>query len=496
MTSLRHLVFLVAAAGLAVTPVNAVAEDARPRVLHLSLRDALSLALANNQDVAIAAIAPRRATAEVTRQQAAFDPTLSVSAGIERDRRPQGAAALGTFRDSLAGDIRLNGRLPLGTEYELAYGTARVETDSQLTASSPSSSSFVDLRVRQPLLRNFGREVNEAGIRIARGERRIAEHAFTRRSQLVLADTVAAYWRLVRAHKSLAVARESLRLAEELAQRSQARVAAGDTATIEVTQARASVAAREEAVILGEAEVGNASDALARLVVADPVHVFDGVITPTDDPETAQPASQFGTAIVDAMRLRPELHAAREAVESAEVTLAVAANQRRPDLSAVGAIGLGGLDPRWSDAHAQLATDAPDRYRWSAGLVLSVPLGNRAAAGAHRQASLALQEARLALRSLELEVTEQVRVAVRDLEASRRRIESTRRSAELARAQLSAGERRLEAGLSTAFEILRLQTDLAAAEDAVIAAAVDFRMSTVALHLATGAGLETVVAGQ
>jgi outer membrane protein len=471
---------------LATSPVEA---DTR-----LSLDDAIALSLKNNPDIKVAAFAPRKAEADVRQQKGAFDPVFSLFGGYGRDKTPQAALTLGPFRRHATAEASLAGRLSLGTEYALRYGTTRLDGNSEISPKS-SSSAYAELELRQPLLRGFGRDVNEAGIDIARGNERIADLAFRRKTEAALVTTIDAYWRLVRAHKSLAVARESLQLAEQLVQRTQARVAAGDLPTIELTQARASVAAREEAVILGEAEVGNANDALARQIAVDPRDVFGESFVPTDEPTTEPIALQQRYLIDEALRQRAELQAARQAVTNAEVALTAARNLRRPDLSAVASAGTGGLSSDWSSAQAELARDADDQHRWSVGVVFSMPIGNRTADGAYQKALLALDEARASLRSLELQVTEDVRSALRNLDASTKRVEATRRASELAREQLTAGEKRLATGLSTAFEVLRLQTDLAAAQNAEIAAMIAYRTNAVRVELATGDLFGHYVAG-
>ena len=490
--------FVVAAAS-----TTAYAQPAAPttetssvrKEVRLSLSDAIALSLRNNPDIAIAGFAPRRAAAGVKQQRGVFDPILSVFAGIDRDKRPAGSPMLGSFRNNVRAEASLSGRLPLGTEYELSYGTTRLESDSQLSPTNPSSSSYVQLSLRQPLLRGFGSDVNRAGITIARGNERIAEIGLRRQIEVALTTTVAAYWRLVRAHKSLAVARESLDLARRLVERTQARIHAGDLPTIELTQARASVAAREEAVILGEAEVGNANDALARLLVVDERDIFAVTFLPTEEPRADAAAMRSASLLEDAFRQRAELEAARQAVRNAEVALAAASDARRPDLSAVGSLGIGGLDARWTSAQSELVRDIDDQHRWTVGLMLSIPLGNRSADGAYERARLDVEEAKVSLRTLEVQVAEEVRSAVRDLEASARRVEATRRASELARAQLEAGEKRMSTGLTTAFEVLRLQTDLAAAQHTEIAALVGYRTGLVRVQFATGSLFVEYVSG-
>lgn len=471
---------LVVVAALAASPAAA-----GRRELRISLSDAIALALKNSPDVAVAGLAPRIAAAEVKHQRGLFDPTLTLFAGLDRDRIP-GSVPLGTFRNSVAAEASLSGRLPTGTQYELNYGTTRLESDTELSPLDPASSAYVQLAVRQPLLRGFGTDVNRAPIAIARGNERIAELRFRRHTELAVTATVDAYWRLVRAHESLAVARESLELAKQLVQRTGARVSAGDLPTIELTQARASVAAREEAVILGEAEVGNANDALGRLLVVDAREVFATTFVPTDDARAELTATHSAALLDNAFRQRAELQAARQAVSNAELALSAARNARRPDLSAVGTIGIGGLDATWSSAHTQLARNIDDQHRWTVGVVFSLPLGNRSADGTYDKARLSLDEAKVSLRSLELQVTEDVRTALRNLDASTKRIEATRRATELARDQLAAGEKRLATGMATAFEIVRLQTDLATARYAEIAAMIAYRTNLVHLDLATG----------
>jgi outer membrane protein len=486
MNRFSHIVLAVTAALLLAT------SSAHAETL-LSLEDAIALSLTNNPDIAVAGFAPRKAEAEIRAQQGAFDPVFSLSGGIGRDKTPQSAFAIGPFRNQATAEARLAGRLSLGTEYALSYGTTYRETDSPATKTS--STGYVELELRQPLLRGFGRDVNNAGINIARGNERIAELGFLRKTEGALLATIDAYWRLVRAHKSLAVARESLQLAERLVQRTQARVAAGDLPTVELTQARASVASREEAVILGEAEVGNANDALARQLAADPRAVFDASYVPTDEPTADALAFRQPTLVTEALHNRADLRAARQGVTNAEIALAAAQNLRRPDLSAVASAGVGGLDSQWRSAQSELANEIDDQHRWSVGLVFSMPIGNRSADGVYQKARHGVEEAKAALRSLELQVTEEVRSALRNLQASAKRVEATRRASELAREQLVAGEKRLGTGLSTAFEVLRLQTDLAAAQNAEIAAMIAYRTNIVRVQLATGGLFHQYVKG-
>src|SRR5690606_18909046 len=78
-----------------------------------------------------------------------------------------------------------------------------------------------------------------------------------------------AYWDLAYAVASLGVQRQSLELAQESLRNNKARVDIGTMAPIDIVEAEAEVAQREEAVLLAEAAVTRSEDAL-RALVFDP----------------------------------------------------------------------------------------------------------------------------------------------------------------------------------------------------------------------------------
>ncbi len=71
---LPALLALAATTATAETPTPApIASAPASRQRSLTLADAIELSLANNPDLAVAGVAPRRAAAEVERQKGAFD---------------------------------------------------------------------------------------------------------------------------------------------------------------------------------------------------------------------------------------------------------------------------------------------------------------------------------------------------------------------------------------------------------------------------------------
>lgn len=474
----------------AAQPEPAVPPVAPGRTVGVSVREAIALTFANNLDLQVEAITPQIRGAEVGEQQGAFDPTLGAQAQYARDRSPVISPIAGSDSRTLAGQLSVAQRLPLGTRYELSYNTDRFKNNALFSALNPAYSAEVLLQVTQPLLRNFGTDVNRAGIVIARRNQEAAQAAFQGVVQNSLFSTVQSYWSLVQALDALEVARESLRLAEQLLQQNRVQVRVGTMAPIEVTQAEAGVASRVEGVIRAEADVGAAQDRLKRQIVLDPTNVFDYTIVPTDRPEFVPVQVQLAPNLEAAAKFRPELVAQRVGIQAQEANLRLARNQALPELNIVGSVGLNGLDNDWGGANSDIVSEADNQYQWSAGLVFSYPLGNRTARSRLTSADLGLRQARTGLQSLELQVAEEVRSAVRAVNTNAQRVEATREATRLAREQLTAEQRRLAVGLSTSFEVLRLQTDLAEAQNREIQAVTDYRVSLTDLDRVAGVLLD------
>ncbi|WP_373047115.1 TolC family protein [Vulgatibacter sp.] len=463
-------------------PFGASAEEGER--LELSLAQALDFALHNNLELAGERLLPELAETAVGGAEAVFDPTLSSRIGYTRDRQPPQLVARPDDIEALSYEAVVRQQLPWGTSYEVGYGYDRIDLAAD-QAPSPTHGARLHLGVRQPLLQGaWGIEGRTA---VTRAERTvgIADAELRRKRDAVLASTVEAYWRLARALEAARVASESLRVAEELRGEAQIQVTAGTLEPVEVTQASAGVALREEAVIRAQAEIGDAQDALLRLVLGDEATKLDRQVVPTERMEPEVRAVELQPLLQKAQANRPELEALRLALHNEEDRLKLARNQLLPALDAVGSVGVGGLAGRWADGHRELGSQFDSQYRWSAGLQLTMPLGNRLARSGRDAAELSVRRTRLALRDAELGVASEVRSAVRAVNTSAKRVLATREAVRLAGEQLRAEKRLLEVGHSTSFRLLRLETDLAAARNARIAAVTD--------HLTQRFQLERVV---
>ena len=463
--------------------------------LSLGLRDAILQALRQNLDLLIEGYNPKARTQEVTREDAAFDPAAFAELTFSETKTPS-ASTVGGFtafspseRETETGNVGVRKRFTLGTQLELSFNNDRTDFNSASQVVNPGYRTDLTLSLTQPLLKNFGFEANETPLRLAQGNLTIAQALLAQRVQTVVAQVEAAYWDLIFAIDDLEARRRSLRLAEAVVRLNQSRVRAGVAAPVEVTQAEATRAARVVDIITGEKAVRDAEDGLKRamnfgLAPGEP----EFTIQPTDQPTVLGGPVPLEESLKAARERRPEVLQAQEQVRNQELNYRFTRNQLLPTLDLVGKIGTNGLGSTFNEDFDRAATGSFPTVE--VGLLFEYPLGNRAARSDAERARLLLEQARTSLRNVDQQVSVEVREAVRQVRATLERIEATRRARELAAEQLRIEERRLEAGVSTTFQVLQFQDDLTRAEANAIRATTDYRKAIAAIDRVTAATLE------
>lgn len=464
--------------------------------IHLSLREAVLLALKNNLDIAVAGYNPKIKAEDIDIAKAVFDPTFSLTLDANRTVSPTATQLAGATVSTIENrdvNTSLVQKLPFGASYTLSMTNNRFSTNSSFAQPpngiNPSYKTFLTLSLTQDLLKNFSADVNTAPIKIARNNQTISVTQFRQQANQVITDVHTAYWTLVYAIENLAVQRRSLRLARELEEVNKARVRAGVAAPVEVTQAEAQAAARVQDVILAEKAVKDAEDRLKLIInIPDGERIWARTLLPADTPPFEVAPVNADASIQEALEKRPDYAAAKLTLQNSDLDLRVKRNQLLPSLQLQGNVGLNGLNGSAGGDLDRLTSG--DFTQWSAALVLTYPLGNRSARSAFLQAKLSHDQAGTSLLNLKRQIISQVREAVRRLEADVRRVEATRAARALAEEQLRVEQKRLEAGVTTTFNVLSFQRDLAEAQANEILAITTYNQDLANLALQKGTILE------
>ncbi|MEK6717981.1 MAG: TolC family protein, partial [candidate division NC10 bacterium] len=193
-------------------------------------------------------------------------------------------------------------------------------------------------------------------------------------------------------------------------------------------------------------------------------------------------------AIQKALENRYEYKSAKLDIDNRELSVRLTRNQLLPDLSLTSSVSTNGFGGVYGSDLSEMGSSHFASY--SVGVVLTVPLGNRSAQASYLKAKLTADQARTSLKQLVLQITQQVREAVRRVESDAKRVEANRAARVLAEEQLRVEQRRLEAGVTTTFNVLSFQRDLAAAQGNEIRAITDYNKSLANLEKVRGTVLE------
>ncbi|MDE3119434.1 MAG: TolC family protein, partial [Nitrospirota bacterium] len=376
---------------------------------------------------------------------------------------------------SVTADLTQN--LLTGANYDLNYSPQRtfVAGNTGFLFNAGWTSGLA-LTLTQPLLKNFGTDINKTFIAVAQNNAKVEEHVFTDRVLTVIATVEQTYWEVVFVNENLKVAQAALKAAEELLASNRAKAKAGVMAIVDVLQAEAAVASRIEQVIIAEKAIRDQEDQFRRLLNPSEEELRQDVqLIPVDQPVKSLEPLSLEEAIDVALKMRPEILQAGKNTETAELNTKFAKNQLLPNLAFQGTGGLAGLGKDASDMFSR--NFGGDYYNYGAGLVLSYPLGNRSAWSQYNKRQLEGRNAQVSLQSVRQQVIVGVREAVRRVQTDFKRIETTRSARIMAEKQLQAEQERLNVGLSTTRFVLDYQRDLATSRGNELRAVVDYNKS-------------------
>lgn len=464
---------------------------AEPPRRFVSLDEAMRMALANNLDLRVEELAVGIERWAVTREQAVFDPALFGSTTYRDSSQPldpERAAALGLSSlesETWRFETGFEGRLPTGARYRLALLDTRTEGT---VAPEPVHVGVAGITLTQPLLRDFGLGPNLMPLRIARLNRRAASERFRARAHRVLADAQLAYFEWVRAHETWRAAHEDRQRALRLVEETRQRAELGVVGRLDVVQAEAGLAAREEAVLVAEQAIREAENALKRVLGVSGRSGWQERWEPVELPVVAPPVVEREAAWRIALERRPDYRELRHQRERESLRMGFQRNQLWPQLDLTAGYGLNARANTFGDVTDRLGrADDPE---WTVGLVMRVPLGNRAAWAEYQQARLREEQAQVALERLEQQISAEVDNAVGRVQTNRQRLDATRTAWRMAEESWRAEQEKQRAGSSTSFLVLEAQARLAQARAAMIRAEADYRASLVELAYAQGTVFE------
>jgi TolC family type I secretion outer membrane protein len=386
-----------------------------------ALADAVAFALEHNPQVAASRAAVRAAEAQVQAVRAGLAPTASLSAG-------------GSLGNS-TGSPTTSGQVSAGVTYLIYDGGLR-----------------------------------EAQIRQAEAQAESGRQALAAVITDVALQTVQAYMGVIVADQVILLREQAVTLARTQLAAAEANFRAGRVARADVIRAESVLAAADYDLVNARGQAETSRTTLRTAMGLE----GGGPLTVTAPAEPPPQEISEADALQRALQ-RPEVRRAEADVRAAEAGLAMAMIQGGVTVTLDGRYALIGTGGTGTSASGT----------WSVGVGITIPLSDGGRRAAQVEAARAnLDASRARLESLRFQVRQEALLTRLQVAIAIAKLEAARRSALAAREAFNVAQGRYAAGVGTIIEVTTAQTDLAAAEVALVQAAADRWTTTVGLRRA------------
>ncbi len=447
-----------------------------------------------------------------------FDPSILAGASLTQLIYPQSDAFQtgSNFFSShtLSGNAGYIQGFSTGTVFNATFSSTQVSEASTRLNLNPFTSSSLNVTITQPLLQGFGVSMNKRFIHIARNENRIAREVFTQQLISTISDTMRLYWDLVSLQQDLQVKRESLEAAERLYRDTKNEVELGTQAPVDLTSTMAQVASNRQAYINEQGMVLQQElllkEVLTRQGISEPALATASIetVTPIETPD-ANSLEPLVNLIDTAMRQRPDLALASAEEENVRSSLKGSHNALLPELNLVASMqNNGGVGVASSATATQGQPSVPspsnllggygsllgqvfgrDFPDYSVGAQLNIPIRNRIARADAARDELQYRQSEVRVQQLRSQVRLQVGNAFIAIQQARESYKAAVEARTLQEQALDVERAKFKAGVSTVYEFMQHESNLAEAKSVEITALGVYAKSRIALARAIGSTL-------
>jgi outer membrane protein TolC len=394
-----------------------------------------------------------------------------------------------------------------GTTVSASFANQFQSSTQKSLLYNPLAATRFSMVVTQQLLNGFGFAANRSLLTVARNNTRITRELFRQSAITALVQAQNAYWDLIAAGENVRVAERSLAVARNLYGDNKERAAIGTMAELDVTAAEAEMTARRRDLIVAQTALQTRQLDLKNMISKDLVAgIAEAALEPLDalpDPSDSD-IPRTADAIAVARQNRPELRQAEQSMANQDVVVRFTRNSMRPTLTAfalLASAGLSGdqlisntagvpfvLSGGYGGALNQMGRFAFPEY--AVGISLNLSIKNRAAQSDNIRSRLERRQVETAMQQTQNQIELEVRKAVIGLVQGKAQVEAARMAVQLRKEMMDGEQLKLEAGVSTPYQVTLMQRDYFAAQSAEVRARVAYARALVEMGRATGTTLE------
>ncbi len=481
--------------------------------LPMTLEEAITLALKNNNNIDISRNDVQVAEYNLRGARGVYDPLITSENYYESATTPTASAIGGAVNGAVTqtrffGSGGVNGFSPIGGGiYSADFNSSRTSTSNTNSFLNPQYPAALLLTYTQPLFRNFRFDNNRRQIEIAKKTLGLTDAQFRQQAIEVIAQVEQAYWDLVFSLRFLSVQIDAVKQARTQLESNQRLVAKGVIAPIDVVAATTQITTFEQNVYTAQESVTRAENNLKTLMLPDRTsEVWSRAITPVSDVSLETPKVGLEIALTEALKNRPEIAQLETNAEINKIDERYYRNQTKPQIDLVGQYTSQGLAGELT-ARGQLANPpvppnlvggyftslgnliAQDYPTYRVGVTIGLPWGNTVA-----KANLGrtlVQADRIGNQRAQQEqvIEAEVRNSMQALKSGEARLASALATRQSAEQLYESEQRQFRAGTTTFYLVLQRQTDLLVARSRELLAQTDLNKAISEFQRATGTTL-------
>jgi outer membrane protein len=492
--------------GQTVSTPQAPAAAQSGAVLQLTMDEAVAMAVDANIGLKAQRLSVDIAAEAVAGAEAAFKPT--VSAGLQTASQ---TSLPSSFTQLTSGSIsgatksgfaQVNQSLPwLGGTYVASWSNSLSTTTQPSPVFNPSINSNVVFTFTQPLLRGFLIDANRAALANNQTARQVADLGL-QLNTIELQDQVRlAYLQLIAANAQVDVANQNFDLAQTELHNTEASVAVGVSAKVDLISNQVQVEQTRSSVILAKSGVASAEDQLRTLILDPSRPDYWTVKLEAKDQIVVEPRTiDVDAAVANALANRLDVIEARRNLEITKRTTRLDADLTKTSVNAqaqYSATSVGGTQFLYASSSNGLSTTATGQTTknfgsvlgetfggaypsWAVGVSVGYPIGRSAAEATLAQQRLTEQQAVLNLRNLELSVAAAVRQAARNVQVDFELVQTAHAALDASQQQFDAETRKKEQGLSDPFTFIQKEQVLSQAKVSFLQAEIQYNADLMA----------------
>jgi len=479
-------------------PLVAVAEQA------VGIRGLIVLGIEENLGLKIEKLNLPISSSDEIIEAAAFDTEVfALTSYVKAETPIASELSLLDQADSeqLSGQVGLQRRFLTGLAGTISLNTERLSEAPTTDSFDPSYRTGLLLDLTQPLLRDAGRQVNAAGVSLARNRSRQARLNYLLQAQTLALGIADLAYQLEAAEHIVLLRQEAVDLAEKTYQANQKKFAVGVVPISEVQQAETALADRQLRLSLARQNRELLLEELNRQVNQRLPGISAALAVDAGRELAPLVLPDFAVLFAEAQKKRLDLQISEVDQNSAEVQKEFYRNQLLPNLDLQFQAGLNGLSGKmrnavaasryqggWFDSTGSMLEG--DGYQWGVGLQFRMPLGNREAQARLQQAELQEQRTRFRARDIVEQLRSDLLQQLTSLKRSDEQLTIAKKFESLAQLSLQQEQMRLDEGLSDTFRILSFQDKMIDARIGRIEAAAQVRRNWAQLDFTRGSILE------